>query len=60
LFSTPVAVEIVPVPSLSEPVQTALALLAIIPPWEMIGFSGIDLPDAPLSPQGETAAEWPM
>jgi hypothetical protein len=29
LFKTPVAVEMVPLPSFSEPVQTALALLAI-------------------------------
>jgi hypothetical protein len=32
--STPVTVEIVPLPSFNEPVQTALALLAMIPPWE--------------------------
>jgi hypothetical protein len=31
LLSTPVAVEIVPLPSFNEPVQTALALLAIDP-----------------------------
>src|ERR1035441_5936289 len=33
LLSKPVAVEIVPLPSFSEPVHTALALLAIVPPW---------------------------
>jgi hypothetical protein len=32
LFSTPVAVEIVPFPSFNEPVQIALALLAISSP----------------------------
>ncbi|HEY6850358.1 MAG TPA: hypothetical protein VI320_29665, partial [Terracidiphilus sp.] len=43
LLSTPVAVEMVPLPSFSEPVQTALALLAIVPPWgirisDVVGF----------------------
>jgi hypothetical protein len=38
LLSTPVAVEIVPLPSFSEPVQTALALLAIVPPRGLIDF----------------------
>jgi hypothetical protein len=32
-------------PSFSEPVQTALALLAIVPPWG-IGYP-VDLSDAP-------------
>jgi hypothetical protein len=53
LLSTPVAVEIVPLPSFSEPVQTALALLAIVPPWGSIGFSKIELPDAPRSGLGK-------
>jgi hypothetical protein len=37
-LSTPVAVEIVPLPSFSEPVQTALALLAIVPPWGFLNL----------------------
>ena len=45
LVNTPVAVEIVPLPSLSDPVQTAgLALLAIIPSLgvpESGGFMGV-------------------
>jgi hypothetical protein len=38
LLSTPVAVEIVPLPSFNDPVHTALALLAIFSSW---GFSKI-------------------
>jgi hypothetical protein len=46
----------VPLPSFSEPVQTALALLAIVPPWgirisDVVGF----LAPGPLAALGKQA-----
>src|ERR1035437_6381174 len=56
-FRTPVAVEIVPLPSFSEPVQTALALLAIFPPWGLLMLLSSASVDRPAVQKNSSAAK---